>query len=75
MNEMLIHQNARTRPDYIDEIDDELRKYTLKVTQDKKEAAARSWWQWEIHALASSHQTEEAQQRTKPHGLRYWHNH
>ena len=43
INEIVTYQDARAHQHHIDELNNELRKYKMKVDQDKKEAAKRSW--------------------------------
>ncbi|KAG9514932.1 hypothetical protein KCV07_g7741, partial [Aureobasidium melanogenum] len=57
VNNTVFTQDARARQNHIDELNKELRKYQLKVAQDQKEAAERTWGQWVNHALASAADT------------------
>lgn len=52
INEEVTYQDARARQNHIDELNNELRRYKMKIDQDKKEAAKRGWGQWANHALA-----------------------
>lgn len=57
INKQVIYQDATARQIHVGQLNDALRKYNLKVAQDDKEAAERSWGQWINHSLASTANT------------------
>ncbi|KAH0345868.1 hypothetical protein KCU83_g7557, partial [Aureobasidium melanogenum] len=57
INNIVFYQDDRVRQNHMDELNDEQRKYDLKVAQDEKEAAERTWGQWANHAIASAAST------------------
>ncbi|KAG9681603.1 hypothetical protein KCU95_g3530, partial [Aureobasidium melanogenum] len=57
INDDVVKEDAEVRQEHINELNEEVRKYNIKVAQDQKEAAERTWAQWASHTLASAAST------------------